>query len=104
MRPTDWIVLHHAQGTVHAGPAEGAVVSCHGHGEEADGNGAGFSWKERLLAAGQGRGGRESGGERGTFFGHCLLRCWGWGIMIGGGGRVVEHGTLERLIRAKPCA
>lgn len=37
---------------MHARPAQGAVVACHGHGEEADGYGAGFGCLGRRVLVG----------------------------------------------------
>ena len=44
-RRTDGIILHHTERSVCAWAAEGPVVACQGHADEADGYGAGFRWR-----------------------------------------------------------
>lgn len=44
---TDGIVLHHAERSVRARAPQRAVVACQGHGDEADGDGAGFGCSVR---------------------------------------------------------
>lgn len=51
---TDGIIFQHGQRLVGARPPEGSVVACHGHGDEADGYGAGFGcllreWRVSLV-------------------------------------------------------
>lgn len=51
---TDGIIFQHGQWLVGARPPEGSVVACHGHGDEADGYGAGFGcllreWRVSLV-------------------------------------------------------
>jgi hypothetical protein len=41
-RRTNGVVFQHAQRPVRSRPDERLVVACHGHGDEADGYGAGF--------------------------------------------------------------
>lgn len=77
-KPTDGIVLHHAEWAVGARPAQGAVVAGHGHGEEAHGYGAGFDWVEESLAE-YVIGGRWDGGEE------PFLAMLGWGLCVCGG-------------------
>jgi hypothetical protein len=49
MKRTDRIIFQHAQWPVCAWSDEGLVVSCHGHGDEADGYGAGFCYLDLLV-------------------------------------------------------
>lgn len=47
---------------MHSRPPQGAVVACHGHGEEADGDGAGFGCLGGGVLVGWYVGGRGRGG------------------------------------------
>ena len=59
---TDGIIFQHREGLVRARAAEGAVVARHGHGDEADGYGAGFGfWGLFVLAVWLGAEGEERG-------------------------------------------
>ena len=42
----DGIILQHAERAVRPGADHRAEVACHGHGDEADGDGAGFGCKK----------------------------------------------------------
>lgn len=50
-RRTDRVIFHHRKRPVRAGPAEGSVVARQGHGDEADGYGAGFGYEGRRSSA-----------------------------------------------------
>lgn len=75
-----------------AGPSEGSVVACQGHGDEADGYGAGFGCEGEVLAVVYERKGEEGGGDGdGTFLCHDGCGCEGrigkrwFGAGVGGG-------------------